>query len=95
MDSVQNLSIKIKKLSMDPVFEIYITDQTSIACCCFFNPTFALFLFLFISHYLKKESMDPVHESGPWTQSNCGSISWTQVHNRLKFDSHIFHSVVQ
>ena len=53
---------------MDPVFEI-ITDQTSIACCCFFNPTFALFLFLFISHYLKKESMDPVHESGPWTQS--------------------------
>ena len=68
MDSVQNLSIKIKKLSMDPVFEI-ITDQTSIACCCFFNPTFALFLFLFISHYLKKESMDPVHESGPWTWS--------------------------
>ena len=37
----------------DPVFEI-ITDQSSIACCCFFNPIFALFLLLFISHYVKK-----------------------------------------
>ena len=42
---------------------------------------FALFLFLFISHYLKKvsmdpvhdrASMDPVHESGPWTWSKVG-----------------------
>ena len=42
---------------------------------------FALFLFLFISHYLKKVSMDPVHdrgcmdpvhESGPWTRSKVG-----------------------
>ena len=38
---------------MDPVFEI-ITDQSSIACCCFLNPIFALFLFLFTSRYLKK-----------------------------------------
>ena len=54
MDTVQNLSIITKKVSLDPVFEI-ITDQSSnIACCCFFNPIFALFLFLFISHYLKK-----------------------------------------
>ena len=52
MDPVQNPSI-IKKVSMDPVFEI-ITDQSSIACCCFFNPIFALFLLLFISHYVKK-----------------------------------------
>ena len=67
---------------MDPVFEI-ITDQSSIACycCCFFNLIFALFLFLFSSHYLKKVSMDPVHdrgsmdpvhESGPWTHSKVG-----------------------
>ena len=54
MDTVQNLSIIKKKVSLDPVFEI-ITDQSSnIACCCFFKPIFALFLFLFISHYLKK-----------------------------------------
>ena len=33
---------------------------------------FALFLFLFISHYLKKVSMDPVHECGPWTRSKVG-----------------------
>ena len=73
---------KNKKVSMDPVFEI-ITDQSSIACycCCFFNLIFALFLFLFSSHYLKKVSMDPVHnrgsmdpvhESGPWTRSKVG-----------------------
>ena len=58
---------------MDPVFEI-ISDQSSISCycCCFFNLIFALFLFLFSSHYLKKVSMDPVHESGPWTRSKVG-----------------------
>ena len=43
---------------------------------------FALFLFLFISHYFQKTvhmdpvhekgSMDPVHESGPWTRSKVG-----------------------
>ena len=48
---------------MDPVFEI-ITDQSSIACycCCFLNLIFALFLFLFSSHYFKKVSMDPVSQ---------------------------------
>ena len=38
----------------------------------FFNLFFALFLFLFISHYYKNLSMDPVHESGPWTWSKVG-----------------------
>ena len=45
------------------------TDQSSIVCCCCcyccsccFNLIFALLLFLFISHYLKKN----VHEPGPW-----------------------------
>ena len=47
-----------------------------------FNLIFALFLFLFIYHYLKKTvhmdpvhdrvSMDPVHDSGPWTRSKMG-----------------------
>ena len=50
-------------------------------CCCCFNLIFAFFLFLFISRYFKKVSMDPVHdkgsmdpvhESGPWTQSKVG-----------------------
>ena len=53
----------------------------SIVCCCFFNLIFALFLFLFISHYLKKKlstnpvhersSMDPVQSGGPWTPGPC------------------------
>ena len=59
------------------VSTIKITDQSSIVCCCccFFNILFALFLFLFISHYLKKKtvhepvhdrrSMDPVQSGGP------------------------------
>ena len=68
---------------------IIITDQSGIVCCCCccccccwcccccccFNLIFALFLFLFISrHYLKKVSMDPVHESGPWPGPKCGSM---------------------
>ena len=35
-----------------------------------FNLIFPLFLFLFISHYFKKVSMDPVHDRGsmdPWS----------------------------
>ena len=38
---------------MDLVFEI-VTDQLSNYLLLFFNPIFALFLFLFISHYFKK-----------------------------------------
>ena len=38
--------------------------------------------------------MDPVHESGPWTRSKVG-VHGPLVHNRLKFDSRIFYSVVQ
>ena len=54
----------------------------------FFNLIFALFLFLFISHYWKKLSMDPVHdrgsmdsfhESGLWTWSKVG-IHGSMVH---------------
>ena len=46
----------------------------SIVCCCFFNLIFALFLFLFISHYLKKSVHGPgpwqgVHGPGPWKWS--------------------------
>ena len=55
---------------MDLVFEI-ITDQSSIACCCFS-------VFVHLSLFKKgfhgppihdRGSMDPVHESGPWTRS--------------------------
>ena len=50
---------------------------------------FALFLFLFISHYLKKVSMDPVHdrgcmdpvhESGPWTRRSKVGVHGPLVH---------------
>ena len=75
-----------------------------IACSCFFKSYFCtisvFFSFLIIS---KKVSMDPVHdrgcmnpvhESGPWTRSKVG-VHGPLVHNRLKFDSRIFYSVVQ
>ena len=52
---------------MDPVFEI-ITDQSSNYLLLFFYPIFPLFLFLFISHYLKKRC--------PWTPSMTGD-AWT------------------
>ena len=57
---------------------LYWSSSIVCCCCCVFNLIFALFLFLFISHYLKKLSVDPVHdrgsmdpfhESGPWTRS--------------------------
>ena len=38
--------------------------------------------------------MNPVHESGLWTWSKVG-VHGPLVHNRLKFDSRIFHSVFQ
>ena len=38
--------------------------------------------------------MDPVHETGLWTRSKVG-VYGPLVHNRLKFDSHIYHSLVQ
>ena len=60
---------------MDPVFEI-ITDQSSIACycCCFLNLIFALFLFLFSSHYFKKVSMDPVSQRFGHPHSHIPSV---------------------
>ena len=87
---------------MDPVFEI-ITDQSSIACCCFFILFFHYFCFCSFLIILKKVSvdlvhdrgcMDPVHETGLWTRSKVG-VYGPLVHNRLKFDSHIYHSLVQ
>ena len=88
---------------MDPVFEI-ITDQLSnYLLLFFFILFFHYFCFCSFLIILKKVSMDPihdrgcmdpVHESGLWTRAKVG-FHGPLVHNRLKFDSCIFHSVVQ
>ena len=52
--------------------QLNITDQSSIICCCCFfiiNLLFALFLFLFISHYFKKTVHGPGPWRGPWTRT--------------------------
>ena len=63
--------VKVVSCLPNPLFctmkaQFIITDQLSIVCCfcccCCFNLIFALFLFLFISRYLKKS----VHGPGPW-----------------------------
>ena len=59
------------------VSTIKLSDQSSIVrcCCCFFCLIFALFLFSFISHYLKKLSMDAVHDRGSMDPDH-GPLSW-------------------
>ena len=55
---------------------IIITDQSSTVCCCcccfFLILFYTISVFVHFSFILKKVSMDPVHESGPWTQSKVG-----------------------
>ena len=76
----------------------------AIACCCFlilFLHYFCFWSFLIIS---KKESMNPAMTGGAWTASmklvygpgpKWGSTDPWSIYNRLKFDSRIFHSLVQ
>ena len=69
MDTVQNLSIIKKECPWTRFLRLLLINR-AIAWCSFFNPIFALFLFLFISHYFKKGVHGPhpsqgVHGPGP------------------------------